>query len=63
MPESQLLIELETSFNNWQKAQNVNIYSILKTYIWCYPLRLAYGVYACENVDNYGIPSSMFKKF
>ncbi len=30
MPESQLLIGLETSFKNWQKAQNVNIYSILK---------------------------------
>ncbi len=35
MPESQLLIGLETSFKNWQKAQNVNIYSILNAYIWC----------------------------
>ncbi len=41
MPESQLLIGLETSFKNQQKAQNVNIYSILKAYIWCYTLPLA----------------------
>ncbi len=38
MPESQLLIGLETSFKNGQKALNVNIYYILKAYIWCYPL-------------------------
>ncbi len=38
---NQLLIQLETSFKNWQKAQNVNIYSIIKVYIWCYPLPLA----------------------
>ncbi len=56
MPESQFLIGLETSFKNWQKAQNVNIYSILKAYIWFYPLPLAYGLYACENVNNYGLP-------
>ncbi len=37
MPESQLLIGLETSFKNSQKALNVNIYYILKAYIWCYP--------------------------
>ncbi len=30
MPESQLLIGLETSFKNWQKALNGNIYYILK---------------------------------
>ncbi len=35
---SQLLIGLETSCKNWQKALNVNIYYILKAYIWCYPL-------------------------
>ncbi len=29
MPESQLLIELETSFKNWQNALNVNMYYIL----------------------------------
>ncbi len=58
MQDSQLLIGLETSFKNWQKAQNVNIYSILKAYIWCYPL-LAYGLYACENVDNYGWPLTL----
>ncbi len=38
MPESQLLIGLETSFKNWQKAQNVNIDTIVKAYIWFYPL-------------------------
>ncbi len=38
MPESQLLIGLETRFKNWEKAQNVNMYSILKAYIWFYPL-------------------------
>ncbi len=53
MPESQLLMGLETSFKNSQKAQNINI---LKAYIWCYPLPLAYGLYTCENVDNYGWP-------
>ncbi len=37
MPQSQLLIELETSFKTWQKAQHVNIPPILKAYIWCYP--------------------------
>ncbi len=31
-------MELEASFKNRQKAQNVNIYSILKAYIWFYPL-------------------------
>ncbi len=38
MPESQLLIGLETSFKNGQKALNVTIYYILKAYICCYPL-------------------------
>ncbi len=38
MPDSQLLIGQETSFKNWQKALNVNIYYILKVYIWFYPL-------------------------
>ncbi len=56
MPESQLLIGLETSFKNWQKALNVNIYYILKAYIWCYPPPLAYGLYTCENVDIFGWP-------
>ncbi len=56
MPESQLLIGLETSFKNLQKAQNVHIYSILKAYIWFYPLPLVYGLYTCENVENYGWP-------
>ncbi len=37
MPESQLLIGLKASFKNWQKALNVNIYYILKAYMWCYP--------------------------
>ncbi len=37
MPKSQLLIGLETSFKNWQKAQNVNIYFPSKAYC-CYPL-------------------------
>ncbi len=56
MPEYQLLIGLEPSYKNWQKAQNVNIYSILKAYIWFYPFSLVYGLYAFENVDNYGLP-------
>ncbi len=57
MPKSQLLIGLETSFKNWQNAaQNVNIYFPSKAYIWSYPLPLAYGLYTCENVDNYGLP-------
>ncbi len=43
MPESQLLIGLETSFKNWQKAQNVNIYAILQAYIWFYPIPPTYG--------------------
>ncbi len=38
MPESQLLIGLETCFKNLQKALKVNNYYILKVYIWCYPL-------------------------
>ncbi len=56
MLESQLLIGLETSFKNWQKALNVNIYYILKEYIWCNPLPPAYGLYTCENVDIFGRP-------
>ncbi len=57
MPESQIIIGLETSFKNGQKALNVNIYYILKTYIWCYPLPpLAYGLYTCESVDIFGWP-------
>ncbi len=60
MPESQLLIGLETSFKNCQKAQNVNMYSILKVYICFYALPLAYGLYDCENVDNYGWPLRYF---
>ncbi len=57
MPKSQLLIGLETSFKNWQKAQNVNIYVPSKVYIWSYPIPpLVYGLNTCENVDNYGWP-------
>ncbi len=65
MPESHLLIRLETSFKNWQKAQNVNIYSILKAYIWFYslPPPIVYGLYTCENVNNYGWPLSPLNLF
>ncbi len=38
MPTFQLLIWLETSFKNWQKAQHVNIYFLSKVYIYSYPL-------------------------
>ncbi len=38
IPEYELLKGLETSFKHRQKAQNVNIYSILKVYICFYPL-------------------------
>ncbi len=57
MLKYQLLIGLETSFKNWQKAQNVNIYFPSKVDIWSYPL--VYGLYTCENVDNYGWPLTM----
>ncbi len=57
MPESQLLIGLKTSFKNWQKALNINIYYILKAYIWCYPIPpIVYSLYTCENVDIFGRP-------
>ncbi len=57
MPESQLLIGLDTSFKNRQKALNVNIYSI-SVYIksihqLLLPPPLPYGLYAWKNVDNY----------
>ncbi len=38
MPKSQLLIGLQTSLKNWQKAQIVNIYFLTKVYTWYYPL-------------------------
>ncbi len=38
MPESQLLLGLETNIESWHKAPYVNIYSLLKAYIWFYPL-------------------------
>ncbi len=58
MSESQILIGLATSFKNWQKEQNVYIYSILNVYIYMVlpPPPPTYGLYACENVDNYGLP-------
>ncbi len=56
MPESQLLIGLETNFQNRQKALNVNINHILKAFIWCYPSPLANGLYTCENVNIFGRP-------
>ncbi len=57
--KSQLLIGLETSFSNWQKAQHVKMYFPSKVYIWCYPpYPLVYGLYTYENVDNYGWPLS-----
>ncbi len=61
MSKSQLLIGLEMSFNNWQKAKHVNIYFPSKAYIWCYPLPPpTYGLYTCANVDNYGWPLTRF---
>ncbi len=41
MPNSQLLIRLETSFKNWQNAQHVNMYFLLKVYICCCSLPLS----------------------
>ncbi len=63
MPKSRLLIGLETSFKNWQKAQHVNIYFISKAYICCYHLLYIYGLYTCENVDNYGWPLIILAPF
>ncbi len=30
--------------------------------MWCYPLPLVYGLYACENVKNYGWTLSCTEK-
>ncbi len=58
MPKSQL-IRLETSFKNSQKAQNVNIYQKRTSGFSPSPpphSAPAYGLYTCENVNNYGWP-------
>ncbi len=39
-PKSHLLIGLETSFQNWKKGPNVNIYSLSKSYIYCYLMHM-----------------------
>ncbi len=56
MPKSLLLIGLETSFKNWQKAQHVTFIPHQKHTSGVSPLPLASVLYTCENVDNYGWP-------
>ncbi len=56
MPESQLLIGLETSFKKLTECSECQHILYIKAYIWFYSLPLAYGLYACENIDNYGLP-------
>ncbi len=59
MPTSQLLIGLETSFKNWQKAWSMLPFISLKNlHLVLPPSPLAYSLFTCENVDNYGWPLS-----
>ncbi len=58
MPKFHLLIWLETSSKNWLKAQHCqHLFPIKSVHlVFLHPPPLAYGLYTCENVDNYGWP-------
>ncbi len=59
MPECHLLIGLETRFKLIESSEFHHLFSI-KSIIWCYPLPLAYGLYACENINHYGWPLTTY---
>ncbi len=56
MPKSSLLIGLETSLKTDNNLGMSTFISHQKHTSGLTPLPLAYGLYTCENVDNYGWP-------
>ncbi len=58
MPESQLLIGLETSFKNRESIECQHVLYIKSVHLVLSPPPLAYGLYTCENVDIFGRPLS-----
>ncbi len=56
MPKSQLLIGLETSFKNRQKAWYWHYLFPIRSVHLVLPPPLAYGLYTCESIANYGKP-------
>ncbi len=63
MPKSQLLIGLENSFKNWQKAQNVNIYFSSKAYVWFYPFPCTWWGYQMTKTVQNGGPQAISQIF
>ncbi len=61
MPESQLLIGLETSFKLIENSECQHLFYIKSIHLLLPPPHLAYGLYTCENVDNYGWPLSVIR--
>ncbi len=57
-PKSQLLLGLEASFKMDIKLRMTTFISFQKHIFGITPSSLAYGLYTCENVDNYGWPLS-----
>ncbi len=61
MTESHILIGLVTSFKNLTESSVCqHLFYIKCIHLLLPPRPLAYGLHACENVDNYGWPFTMF---